>query len=185
MRHPRRFLIKWLTGILICAGWYAVCFTPSLAYADESVILSVTLNSISYGEFFLKRNGDGSLLIRSEDARKIGLKTAAVAVKAIDKESYISLKELSGVTVVLDEKRLTLDLRAGAAWVDLPRIVRNYSPPSGTYVPSSDTTAFFNYRMDFGTGNDVPDATWGATGQAGMRRGNVLLLSDGFYQRTG
>lgn len=184
MRHPRRFLIKWLTGILVCAGWYAVCFTPSLARADESIILSVTLNSISYGEFFLRRNEDGTLLIRSEDARKIGLKTAAVPVITIDKESYISLKDLSGVTAVLDEKRLILDLLAGAAWVDLPRVVRNYSPPSGRYVPSLDTTAFLNYRMDFGTGNDVPDATWSGTGQAGIRRGNVLLLSDGFYQRT-
>lgn len=168
----------------MCVGWYAVCFTPSLACADESVILSVTLNSISHGELFLKRNEDGTILMRSEDARKIGLKTAAVAVKTIEGEPYISLKDLAGVAAVLDEKRLTLDLRAGAAWVDLPRVVRNYSPPSGTYVPPLDTTAFLNYRMDFGTGNDVPDATWSTTGQAGMRRGNILLLSDGFYQRT-
>ncbi len=180
-----RRLISRLTGSLVLAVFAAVCFSTTTTHAAETVIVTISLNTISRGEFFLKRNEDGVLLISSEDLTQIGLKIAAVPVTTIDKEPYISLKDLPGVTAVLDEKRLILDLRAGAALVDLPRVVNNYTTPSHTYIPSPDLSAFLNYRVDYGNGNgnDITAATWSATGQTGLRRGNLLLLSDGFYQR--
>jgi outer membrane usher protein len=144
--------------------------------------MTVSLNTVPCGELFLKRTDTGSLLILREDMLRIGLKISTVPVTTIDDASYLSLEKLPGVTATLNEKLLTLDLRAGAEWIDLPRIDKNYSPSSQTYTPSSGTSAFFNYRADYGNGIDIPGAAWSTTVQAGLRRGNLLLLSDGMYQ---
>jgi len=175
-------MINWLAGILVLAGFAAISLSPTAAHAGETVILSVSLNTISRGEFFLKRSEDGSLLLRREDMRVIGLKTTTVPTTTIDNEPYAALKDMPGVTANLDERHLLLDLRAGAAWVDLPSVVRDFSPSSHKYIPSSVASAFLNYRVDYG--NDTTTSTWNATGQTGLRRGNLLLLSDGYYQRS-
>ena len=146
--------------------------SPTSAAAAETIILTVSLNATSRGEFFLKRGDDGTLLVRSEDFKRIGLKTPKVPVIIIDKESYLSINNLPGVTATLDIKRLILSLTAGAAWVDLPTVLRDFSPLSRRYVPTSVTSAFLNYRFDYGNGNDATRSTWGATGQTGLRRGN-------------
>ena len=122
--------------------------------------------------------------MRSEDVRLIGLKTADVPGLPIDGVAYISIEELAGVTVTLDEKHLTLDLLAGAARLDLTRIVKNYSPSPDAYTPSKGASAFFNYRADYGNGITIHSPSWNATGQAGLRRGNFLLLGDGMYQHV-
>ncbi len=83
--------------------------------------------------------------MRSEDVRLIGLKTADVPGLPIDGVAYISIEELAGVTVTLDEKHLTLDLLAGAARLDLTRIVKNYSPSPDAYTPSKGASAFFSH----------------------------------------
>jgi outer membrane usher protein len=160
-----------------------ICFIPVTSRSAETVILTVSLNTISHGEFFLKRNADQGMLMRSADLQQIGLKIATAPVTTIDSVLYIALSELSGVTVTLDEKRLLLDLRAGATWVDLPHVIRNYSPASTPYVPPPGTSAFFNYRVDGGNDIDLNSITWSATGQSGLRRGNLLLMNDGFYRR--
>jgi outer membrane usher protein len=183
VRRPFRFLSNWPAGVLLLAGIVSVSFMHTAACAAETIILSVSLNAVSYGELFLKRNEDGSLLILSEDLRRMGVKTDSVATTRIDKESYVSLKELQGVTASLDEKLLLLNLRAGAAWINLPNLLRDFSPPSGSYIPSSDTTAFLNYRVDYGNGDDAASGSWSSVGEIGLRRGNLLLLGDGFYQR--
>jgi len=180
----RRFISLWLISSFLSAIFAAYCFSPADTHATETVILTVSLNTVSQGEFFLKRGDDGGLLMRSEDLRHIGLKITAVPIKTVDNESYTPLKELTGVTATLDEKLLTLDLRAGAAWVDLPVIIQNFSPSSARNAPSSRASAFLNYRVDYSNSIDKPAATWSATGQSGLRRGNLLLLGDGFYQRT-
>ncbi|MHB8120784.1 MAG: fimbria/pilus outer membrane usher protein [Desulfuromonadaceae bacterium] len=169
--------------VLIWMLFCAVRVSPPDACAAETIILSVSLNAIARGEFFLKRNETGGLLIRRADLKQIGLKAAAVPAMTVDNESYIALEDLAGVSAVLDEKHLLLNLRAGAEWVDLPTVVRDFSSPSRRYVPLAEPSAFLNYRVDYGNGNDMA-ATWGATGQAGLRRGNLLLLSDGYYQHA-
>jgi outer membrane usher protein len=171
-----------LTGCHILTVLSFVFFSSIVSYAAETVILTVSLNTISHGEFFLKRNKDGSLLMRSEDLRQIGLKIATIPVTTVDSVAYVSLNNLSGVTAVLDEKKQLLDLRAGPTRVDLPHVIQNFSPGSGTYVPTSETSAFINYRLDYGNGIDVQASTWSATGQSGLHRGNLLLLGDGYYQ---
>jgi outer membrane usher protein len=181
-----RFQGKWLiTGILMLAAvCSAVCCKPQAASAADTLILSVTLNTVSHGEFFLKRSDSGTLLMRREDLQQIGLKTAAVSATTLDSEDYISLSDLPGLTVTVDEKLLLLDLLAGAALVDLPRIVRNYSPVARAYVPTQNTSAFLNYRIDYSNGIDVHSPVWSGTAQAGLRRGNLLLLGDGYFQRS-
>jgi outer membrane usher protein len=179
-----QFFCHWLTGGFIIAVFSFVCVNSRVASAAETVILTVSLNTISRGEFFLKRSTDGNLLMRSKDLRQIGFKITAVPETTVDSVAYVSLNDLSGVTAVLDEKKLLLDLRAGPAWVDLPHVVQNFSPTSDTYVPTSEASAFINYRLDYGNGTDVQAGTWSATGQTGVRRGNLLLLGDGYYQGT-
>ncbi len=178
----RRLRSRLLIGALM-AVVAALTLVPKAAYATETVILTVSVNAVSQGELFLKRTGDTGLLMRSEDARHIGLKLAAVPIITLDNEPYVALKDIIGVTAVLDEKLLTLDLRAEAARVNLPTVVQNFSPATATYLPSPNASAFINYRLDYGNGTDFPAAAWGATGQAGLRRGNLLLLGDGYYTR--
>jgi outer membrane usher protein len=177
-----RQLHSWLAGSLVSALFSLLCCPPSACHAAETVILTVSLNTVSFGELFLKRTDTGSLLMLREDMLRIGLNISTVPATTLDGASYLAFEKLPGVTMTLNEKLLTLDLLAGVEWIDLPRIDKNYSPLSHTYTPSSGTSAFFNYRADYGNGIDISGATWSTTGQAGLRRGNLLLLGDGMYQ---
>ena len=150
----------------------------------ETVILTVSLNTVSCGEFFVMRTDNGILLMRGEDLRLIGIKVSGKPETTIDGVAYISFEELSGITMTLNEKLLTLDLLAGAAWIDLPQVTKDFSSPLQAYTPSSGTSAFFNYRADYGNEIAMDSAVWNATVQAGLRRGNLLLLGDGMYQHN-
>ena len=174
-----RAKISFVTALLS-----VICCCPLPAHALETVILSVSLNTVSCGEFFIKRTDNGILQMRSEDLRLIGIKIPARPGAAIDGDQYISLEELSGVTLTLNEKLLTLDLLAGADWIDLPNVTKDFSLPLQAYTPSSGTSAFLNYRADYGNGIEMGSAAWSTTGQAGLRRGNLLLLGDGLYQQN-
>lgn len=160
------------------------CFIPSAALAEETIILSITLNSIPRGDFFLKRTGDGHLFIRMDDLRRIGFKKLTVPITTIENDAYLSLLELHGVTAVYDDKQLKLDLKAKAELVDLPRETLDYGTRSGPSLPRPPgVSSFLNYRLDYGSQIKASSGTWNATGQGGIRRGNLLLLSDGLYQR--
>ncbi|MBC8016944.1 MAG: fimbrial biogenesis outer membrane usher protein, partial [Verrucomicrobia bacterium] len=159
------------------------CFIPGAALAEETIILSVTLNSIPRGEFFLKRSDSGRLFIRREDLRRIGLKQLPVPVTTIENDAYVSLTDLQGVTTAFDDKKLMLDLQAKADMVDLPKEVRDFGNMPGQLLPRPPgTSSFLNYRLDYGSEINVAGGTWSATGQAGIRQGNLLFLSDGIYQ---
>jgi outer membrane usher protein len=154
--------------------------------ALETVILTVSVNTISYGELFLKRNAAGQLLLRSSDLHLIGLKPGSGADTIVAGDAYVTVSNLTGVTAQLDERNLQLALFAAAAYVELPHIVRNYSPDFPTYTPVQESSAFINYRFDYSSGissdNSSRMDSWNATGQGGVRRGNLLLLGDGIVQ---
>lgn len=183
MSRAQRFPLLYVTSVIIIACLAVACLVPRAALADETIILSVTLNSIPRGEFFLKRADDGRLFIRTEDLRRIGLKQVPAPITTIENDAYVSLTELHGVTTIFDDKQLALDLRAKAGMVDLPREVRDYGTRSGRQLSRPPgTSSFLNYRLDYGSEINAASGTWSATGQAGIRRGNLLFLSDGIYQ---
>lgn len=185
MSRARRFQFPCVTRGIIFACLAIACIIPGAALAEDTVILSVTLNSISRGEFFLKRADDGRLFIRREDLRRIGLKQIPVPITAIENDAYVSLADLHGVTTAFDEKKLVLDLQAKAGMVELPREVRDYGSMPGHQLPRPPgTSSFLNYRLDYGRDINASGGSWNATGQAGIRQGNLLFLSDGIYQHT-
>ena len=178
----RMLCVSRLIGCFMAITGLISGFIPTVAQAEETVILTVSLNTISHGELFIKRNSSGILLIKRDDLQHIGFKVSTVPVTIVDNEPYIALTSLTGVTAQLDESVLSLDLRAGAEWLDLPQVLRNFSPSPSPYSPSTTTSSFINYRLDHGAGNDTDVNVWSVTTQGGVRQGNLLLLSDGYYQ---
>ncbi|MGD0276970.1 MAG: hypothetical protein ABSB79_13115, partial [Syntrophales bacterium] len=98
------------TALLIVATVF-----PEYIQAAETLVVNITVNSVSKGDFFVIRNETGEFLIKVEDFPSIGIQLPVDPGTVIGGEHYISLSALSGVSVVFDEKKLSLVITASAS----------------------------------------------------------------------
>lgn len=144
----------------------------------ETIVLSVKLNTIDKGQFFVNRTADGDLLVKAEDLKAMGFEHPAGTGTVLDGERYISLRSMQGVTFMLQEKTLVLEITAEPEL--LPRQSLNFRPTHLVKaVLPSNNSAFFNYSANYATGAAYSNSGAGFSGELGVRAGEYLFLSDG------
>ena len=150
--------------------------------APEPLIVQITLNQESKGEFFVSV-ADGDFLIRVGDLKAIGLTQRPGQFRTIDNEEYVSLKSIGGVTFRFDERRLVLDLTAAPA-LQPKRTLDLGAGRSRDVMYPSDTSAFLNYSVSYSGGSNGGHDALGVTNEFGARVGDFLFLTDSTYTRT-
>ncbi|MFZ3207866.1 MAG: fimbria/pilus outer membrane usher protein [Geobacteraceae bacterium] len=153
---------------------------PLTSLASQAIIVSVILNQEAKGEYFVNLADDGDFLVKTDDLKSMGFTGPFPKPVEVDNESYVSLKSFTGVTFTFDNNNLTLEVTATPTL--LPKRVLDFTPqqPLKVYYPK-DSSAFFNYRLDYLTGNSFSFQGFNVTNELGIRSGDFLFLSNSSY----
>jgi len=137
--RPIRY--RW-RGIL-AAALVAVAVTAS---ADPvPTIVTITVNGQGRGDHFVMRDGD-RWLIADTELRQLGLQEAVGEVATVDGRPYHVLRSLKQMTVVIDEAAGRVDVVADPAVFGQQRLDLTAAPK---VTPTYDTSAFFNYQLNW------------------------------------
>ena len=146
------------------------------------MVLGLVVNLEAKGDFFVYPVDDGDFLLRTEDLKAAGFRDPAGRVTIMGGEPHISLKSIPGLAFAYNSGTLALEITAPPALLTKRAI--DFAPPrqQDVYYPL-ETSAFLNYRANYSatssgfTGFDL-------TNQLGMRRDELLFLTDTTYSRT-
>jgi outer membrane usher protein FimD/PapC len=168
--------------LLFCVLACRALALPPNVTAAETIIVNILLNSEKKGERFVTLTDDGDFLLRKADLEEMGLATAgAGSTVSVAGEPCLSLRSFPGITFHFDDKTLTLAIDAHPSLLGARVIDLLPQRPTGILYPR-DTAAFFNYRLDYATGDALRFRSASLTGEAGFRSGYFVLLSDGIYR---
>ncbi|MEP6997824.1 MAG: fimbria/pilus outer membrane usher protein [Betaproteobacteria bacterium] len=139
MAHPTR---HYWCGILAAA-----LVAVALAASAEPVptIMTITVNGQSRGDHFVMKDGD-RWLIADTELRQLGLQEVIGQDAVIEGRHYRVLGSLKQVRVVIDEAAGRIDLIADAAVFGQQRLDLT---PAQRVMPTYDTSAFFNYQLNW------------------------------------
>lgn len=154
-----------------------------VAAPAETLVVRLVVNGEAKADVFAERTADGDFLVRPSDLAAAGLREPKGTVVEIGGEPHLSLRSIRGVRFAFDEK--TLSLNVTAAPEILPAQTIDFAPRRQTRVSyPKDTSAFLNYRVGYTAGDSFSFRSWDAAGQAGLRTGDVLFLTDFSYTKT-
>src|SRR5438132_3435485 len=77
----------------------------------ETLVVQITLNGVNKGQFFVSVV-EGDFLVRLQDLNAMGLIGLGARTRTLEGEQFASLKEIAGLSVKFDERKLVLDLSA-------------------------------------------------------------------------
>ena len=185
-RHFRKR--RTTTSLVSTALWLAVTIPLVSAAAEEpaasvaaaqteTLVVRVNLNTENKGDLFVQRSPDLDFFLKVEDLKAIGFKDPKGTVQVIEGEPHLSLRSIRGVGYTFDTKSLALNITAEPHM--LPALSIGLAP-GRRRAPSIGSTdsAFLNYAISGTTGTGSSSGLSFA-GEAGMRWGEFLFMSDG------
>lgn len=177
--HPLARARRGLIGLAVLC----TLLLPARSPADQTIIVSVTVNYLPQGDRFIVMADNGDFLLTAGDLRSMGIKDPPGKRSIINGEEYCSLRSMQGVTAAFDEKGLTLKISVPPAL--LPGSVIDLMPqrPAHILYPR-DASAFLNYGVSYSDSTGGDYGTLNVASQLGIRTGDVLFLSDSNYTRT-
>lgn len=142
------------------------------------MVLRVSLNSQDKGDRFVSRTPQGDFLVKESDLKELGFRQPVPGTSMLlEGERYVSLRSIPGVSYRFDARRLELAITADPQLLPVQRFGSRLG--SGRGLVPRESSGFVNYALDYADGDSVPRATWTATGEAGWRQGDYLLLTNG------
>jgi len=142
----------------------------------ETLVVQITLNGERKGQYFVSVI-NGEFLIRKQDILAIGVTTADGTSHLVAGETLVWANSIPGLHATFNEPRLSLDLVADPSLLPV-RTVDLWAGRGNRVFFPDNASAFFNYDVGYSGGNlGLPDGLF-ATTQLGMRKGNLLFLSD-------
>ncbi|GAB6081508.1 hypothetical protein JCM30471_34850 [Desulfuromonas carbonis] len=159
-------------------------FFPSSSLADQTIIVSLTLNQQIKGDIFVIFRDDGDFLVRAADLHDAGFRSLPGVKLLVDGDTYVSLKSLAEVTYHFDQATLTLGVTAPPEL--LPRTAIDLSPARRTDILyPHDNSIFLNYGLDYSAGgNNLAFSGMSVSNELGVRYNDLLLINDSQYSET-
>ncbi len=164
---------------------------PPVLKATTPLVVNLSVNLESKGDFFVELDKEGGLFIKVEDLNTLKLKFAEEKTVLIRDERYAPLSAVLDVKYFFDEKNLTVSIvgkttEAGKTSVDLFSL---RSRPQNVYYPR-ETSVFLNYGLSYASTHadetGTPDSrSFTASNKVGIRSGDVFFVSDSLYTKTG
>ena len=165
--------------------FYLFLFIPLQSFAAEPIVVAVTLNQESHGDFFVILQDDGDFWIRTDDLSAMGMVQIPGNSLTFEGESFLSLNSTSELSFTFDEKTLTLHIMANPSLLGTTNLDLSPKDRLGVYYPN-DNSVFLNYGADYVTsGDDFSNETFTLTNELGARYKEVLFLTDSSYRDDG
>jgi len=178
----RSFRFSLYTAILLIV---AVIF-PDYGWADETIVVNIRVNSVAKGDFIVLQNATGQFFVKTADFPALGIQLPADIVGVeIEKEHYASLSSLRDVSVVFDERKLSLAIIAPVGLLQKTIMDLSTVPPSlhGVYLPK-DNSAFLNFAVNYSYSNPDASQSFAIIDKLGVRSGNFFFIADSQYTQT-
>jgi len=145
----------------------------------EALIVSVSVNGQSRGEFTLHRDQAGDYYASPADLGALGLADSGGSGRRarIDGAEVVSLRSLGAVSFVFDEVRLSLEMTfptprlQGRTFDLVPRRVEKAFQPR-------EQAAFVNYRLSASDQTGAEPARAGLANEVAVRAGDALLRNE-------
>lgn len=150
----------------------------SAAAAAEPMVVRVTLNAEDKGDHFVARTPDGDFLVKDADLSAMGFKALTGNVTMLDGEAHRSLRSMQGVRLVFQARGLVLAIEADPKLLPARKLdLASRQSPQG--IVPDNPSGFFNYALNWSDASEFTGRHFAFTGEAGLRRGDYLLVSDG------
>lgn len=163
----------------------AAAFPRSLD-GTVSLVVSISVNTETRGDFFVELDEQGQLFLRRDDVVDVlRLYFAADQTVLIRKEPFIPLGALREVRYSFDEKTLVLVI-LGKARETRKTAIDMYplpSRPKDVYYPR-EQSAFLNYGLNYSQANPGGFQSFSVSNKLGLRAGDVFFISDSLYTKT-
>ena len=169
-------------GMVPLATWSAEtgkdAGTVSAAVQTQAMVLRVSLNTEAKGDLFVMRTPTLDFLVRTQDLKDIGFKDPGGITVVLDGEPHISLRSMQGVSFILDEKNLALDITADPGLLPGQTLQLKRSNRIRGVIPRN-SSAFFNYAISSSHNYTSAGNSLDFSAEAGWRIGDYLLMSNG------
>jgi outer membrane usher protein len=158
---------------------------PPSPKATTQIIVSVTINMESKGDFFVELDNERNLFIKVEDLKTLKLKYAEGRTVLIGNEQYVPLSAVLDVTYKFDEKSLTVAIIGKTTEVQKTSVdlFSLKSAPQNVYYPR-ETSAFLNYGLTYSYSSTDGFQSFTAINKVGVSSGDVYFTSDSQYTKT-
>jgi outer membrane usher protein FimD/PapC len=158
---------------------------PELSKETTPLVVNVSVNKETKGDFFAERDSNGELYFTVEDLVTLKLLLPRNRVVLVKGEKYAPLSALLEISYSFDEKNLVVSIlgktsESGKTSIEL------YSPqsrPQNLYHPR-ETSAFMNYGLIYSYADPVGFTSFSASNKIGARAGDLFLISDSLYTKT-
>ncbi len=175
-------MIRWIRVLILLAAF----LLPPLFAASAEVLtfVSVTVNGQPKGDLLIVLRGDDELLLPVDAMAELGFARPPEERLAIGEEEYVPLRRWPGIAYEFNEQTLTLILEVDPALLPKWSVDLAHPRRANVYQPLDDSF-FLNYGLDYHAGGDsLHFQTWRLSNEFGARLGEVLFLTDTFYQHT-
>jgi len=158
---------------------------PPSPKATIQIIVSVTINMESKGDFFVELDNERNLFIKVEDLKELKLKYAEGRAVHIGNELYVPLSAVLDVKYTFDEKSLTVAIIGKTTEVQKTAVdlFSLKSTPQNVYYPR-ETSAFLNYGLTYSYSSTDGFQSFTAINKVGVSSGDFFFTSDSQYTKT-
>jgi outer membrane usher protein len=171
----------------ILVGWSVLTLLllfPLQSQAAEKVIMKVFLNTEDKGECIFILTTEQVVLFPLKDLLDMGFKNPPKETEVeVERERYISLNKLSGVSVEINEKESTLHITAEPKLLKKHRIDLAYKGPKEVFHTKANI-AFLNYYFDYLMGDNLDFKSFSLPLEAGMSVYGYSGYSTFLYTKT-
>ncbi|HSQ78474.1 MAG TPA: fimbria/pilus outer membrane usher protein, partial [Nitrospirota bacterium] len=163
----------------------AVSALPSYPKTTTQIVVTVSVNTVSKGDFFVELDDEGNLFIKTEDLDTLNLKFSGDRVVLIHDERYVPAGAVLDVTSAFDEKKLVLSFigRTTEAQKTSLDVFSLQPKPKNVYYPR-ETSAFLNYGLTYAYTDPLGFQSFSATNKVGAHAGDVFFTSDSLYTKN-
>ncbi len=158
---------------------------PLYPRKTDQIIVNITVNLESRGDFFVEFDDEPNLLLRTEDLDTLMLKYDELRAVLINEERHIPLSAVQDVKSSFDQQKLILGFigKTTQSEKTFAEIFPLHTSPKNVYLPR-ETSAFLNYGITYARDNQVGFQSLSATNKLGARAGDVFFVSDSLYSKT-
>ena len=142
---------------------------------------SVIVNDMPVGTFQVERYPGGDFAIRKSDLVAMGIEKPVGQMFSLDGEDFLLLSTLETSKFRFDERHVEIAIEIDPNALRSQVIDARHRVAATNVFYPRDTSAFFNYSLSHDTIDYTSDTV---SGELGIRHGDFLFLTDGFYERT-
>ncbi len=163
----------------------AAAAPPSYPKTTTQIVVTVSVNTVSKGDFFVELDDEGNLFLKIEDLDTLKVKFTEDRVVLIHGERYVPTSAILDVKPAFDEKKLALSFvgKTMEAQKTSADIFLLQPKPQNVYYPR-ETSAFLNYGLTYAYTNPLGFQSFSAINKVGARTGDVFFTSDSLYTKT-